>query len=210
MFSMCQINNPNTSFFFFSSLTNKFTEYLFNCLSLLPLCSWGAPSTRHSALKKAPKHTQTLRKSPRLTPQLPTPQRCFMRAWKEEKTSPHPSKPQPLPPPLCEYTNTLLTKWDSELSFHGCLALIIASYPLQDHGDYRRGRQWGNGGIRPTLRTLGERERTDRHPLGGLKLRTSAGAAQRSHEQHAGLFFLCVHVQLYLSIHLFCVNITWI
>lgn len=73
-------------------------------LSLLFLCSWGAPSTKHSALRKAPKHTLTLRKLPPPTPQLLTLPRCLMKGEKEETACCLPWKPQLQPPPLCEYT----------------------------------------------------------------------------------------------------------
>lgn len=84
---MCRINNSNSPLFFFTlSVEHAVILWISApslCLSLPPspcsflfLCSWGAPSTRHSASRKGPKPTQTSKRLPPLTPQLPIPQRC--------------------------------------------------------------------------------------------------------------------------------------
>lgn len=81
------------------------------------LCSWGVPLTRHSALRKDPKLTQTSRKLPPLTRLLPTPRRFHTKGLKEERTSPQSSRIQPLQPHQCECTKSFPT---SELSVTGC------------------------------------------------------------------------------------------
>lgn len=156
-------------------------------LNLFNPCSWEAPSTRHLASRKAPKCTQTLRKSPPLTPQLLVPQRCLTR-WKNvEKTSHRPSKLQP----QCEYMYTWMKmvaqRCKSQFRCPGWQALLNTPNHLQDHGVYRGGRTGGNCSLRAAHGTLAERERADRYTTGGFRLCTSAGAASRCHEQHAGL-----------------------
>lgn len=73
------------------------------------LCSWGVPSTRHSASRKAQKRILTSRKLPRLTRLLPTPLRCHTKGWKGERTSSQSSKTQPPRHHQCECTETVPT-----------------------------------------------------------------------------------------------------